>query len=474
MGALAVVLSPFVVAAAGALLLNKPVITIKMNGKETVHAEAGVYYSDLGAKAYRHGSIFRFPKKEVELQTMSNVNTSELGTYTIEYSAADEKCSASVTRKVIVEDTQPPVITLTTDPDHYTLPGHTYEEEGIRIVDVYDGDLTDKVTMEEKDGKVIYTVSDASGNTATAEREIVYDDRKGPVISFEDGEDVIYRIGSGDFEDLFTAVDDLDGDVTSSVSVDGYVDTSSVGDYTLTYKVKDSYGNETTAVRTVHVQKASANTGPEDGKTIYLTFDDGPSIYTQELLDVLAKYNVQVTFFVVNGGGMPEMIAKEAAGGHTIAVHSLTHAYDWIYSSTDAYWGDFNEMNQIIKDQTGSYTTLFRFPGGSSNTVSANYSSGIMTRLAEQAASKGYEYFDWNVSSGDAGATTDTNEIIQNVIGGIENNSQWDVPSVVLQHDSKGYSVAAVEEIIKWGLKNGYNFRGLQPGSYHAKHGISN
>ena len=118
---------------------------------------------------------------------------------------------------------------------------------------------------------------------------------------------------------------------------------------------------------------------------------------------------------------------------------------------------------------TGSYTRLCRFPGGSSNTVSS-FNRGIMSRLSRALEDLGYRFFDWNVSSGDAGGTTDSSVVVQNVIDGCSGRSY----SVVLQHDIKDYSVAAVEDIIIWGLNNGYRFAALDMSSPEAHHGINN
>ena len=97
-----------------------------------------------------------------------------------------------------------------------------------------------------------------------------------------------------------------------------------------------------------------------------------------------------------------------------------------------------------------------------------------MTRLVQQAYNKGYTYFDWNVSSGDAGGTTDTDVVYENVITGIRRNSEAGRPSVVLQHDVKEFSVNAVERIIQWGMQNGYSFRTLTPDSFPAHHNVNN
>jgi peptidoglycan/xylan/chitin deacetylase (PgdA/CDA1 family) len=82
----------------------------------------------------------------------------------------------------------------------------------------------------------------------------------------------------------------------------------------------------------------------------------------------------------------------------------------------------------------------------------------------------GFQYFDWNVNSGDAGLTKRKDRVVEFVIDGVK---EYDV-SIVLQHDIKKYSVEAVEEIIIWGLENGYRFLALDPTSPNAHHKVRN
>ena len=119
--------------------------------------------------------------------------------------------------------------------------------------------------------------------------------------------------------------------------------------------------------------------------------------------------------------------------------------------------------------ETGVTTMLTRFPGGSSNLVSA-FNPGIMSRLANALTEKGFRYFDWNVTSGDAGETTSTTQVVKNVINGMASHSV----SVVLQHDIKNFSVDAVEQIIQWGQANGYTFKACDMTSPTCHHGINN
>ena len=155
--------------------------------------------------------------------------------------------------------------------------------------------------------------------------------------------------------------------------------------------------------------------------------------------------------------------------GHAIGVHSATHEFKTIYASEDAFFADLTKMRDIIYNRTGVYTNLIRFPGGSSNTIS-KFNPGIMSRLTRAVEDMGYHYFDWNVDSDDAGSTRTKDGVVKNVINGCKNRKI----SIVLQHDIKGYSVNAVEEILIWGLENGYTFLPLDMSSPTAHHGVNN
>lgn len=456
------------------IFLNKYEMVLTLKGDNPLYVEYGEEWEDPGVNAYEKNAYIGFIKSKVTPAVSDNI-TDQLGEFTITYHAKTNRSEAEIQRKVIVQDTTAPVIELLSNPDTYTPFNHPYVEEGLTAIDNYDGDISLSVTSEEKDGKVYYSVTDSSGNTATAEREIVYDDRMPPVISLEDGGDILLEQWS-QYTDRYTAEDDCDGDVTSNVTVEGSVDTAVPGNYTLTYTVSDSHDNQAVITRTVHViEKSDDGTIPDRSKIIYLTFDDGPGQYTDELLDILDKYNVKVTFFTTSAYPAYAYCMKRAAeAGHTVAVHTATHNYATIYASDDAYWADFDRQNDAIAAQTGSRTTFFRFPGGSSNTISANYNQGIMSRLAQEAEQKGYQYFDWNVTSGDAGETTDTQVVFTNVTTQIASNTEYGRSSVVLQHDVKDYSVAAVEDIIKWGKENGYAFLPISAGSPTAHHPINN
>lgn len=421
-------------------------------------------------KAYLKGRIFCKKGRPLHVEAKGAIDTGKLGKYEITYSAGFLFWQKKWTQTVTVRDTTAPVITLKSTEGYYVLPGHEYTEEGYSAYDECDGDLTDKVTSTEKDGIVTYCVSDKSGNQAKTERKITYNDPIPPEIQLVGEATITMNAGGKYSEPGYTAIDNCDGDITQNVKVEGSVDTNSAGEYKLTYTVEDSYKNVVSVERTVIV-KAIRNPGTADpgDKVIYLTFDDGPGPYTGELLSVLAKYNVKATFFVVNGK-YNHLIAEEAAAGHSIGIHSATHDYGKIYANKQAFFDDLLAMQNIISNQTGIQPTIMRFPGGSSNMVSKKYCSGIMTELTRSVLDSGFQYFDWNVSSGDAGGTTSTSAVAANVINGVQSKRV----SVVLQHDIHKFSVDAVEEIIVWGLNNGYTFLPLDMTSPAVHHGVQN
>ena len=450
--------------------VNRMSLDVTLNGSAEQTLEYGTKYQEEGASALLRGTLLFKEGLPAEVEQQGTVDSTKLGTYTITYSARKFLWSGKAERLVTVQDTTPPEITLTSDPEHYTLPGQAYEEEGYTALDSCDGDLTAQVERKEKDGVVTYTVSDASGNQTTVKRTIKYDDPIPPELHLKGNKTITIQAGSEYSEPGWTAEDNVDGNLSKKVKVSGSVDTYSAGTYTLRYSVKDGYGNKAKAKRTVVVEPVrQPDTVKPDGKIIYLTFDDGPGPYTQELLDVLARYNVKVTFFTCNTG-YDSLMAKEAAAGHTVANHTATHKYDVIYSSESAFFKDFNAQQDRIYKNTGIHNTLLRFPGGSSNTTSRKYCSGIMTALTKSITDQGYQYFDWNVLSGDAGDTTSTDQVFQNVIAGVQ---KQDI-SVVLQHDIHHFSVQAVERIIIWGLAHGYTFLPLTSSSPAVHHSVLN
>ena len=279
-------------------------------------------------------------------------------------------------------------------------------------------------------------------------------------LSLIDEADISVTVGQ-DYVD--SGVEDSDGCEHININVEGNVDTNTVGNYTLVYKGSTESGKTDEISRLVRVINPRG--------TIYLTFDDGPFAYTAELLDILAKYDVKATFFVTCGGD-DDLILREYNEGHTVALHTCSHNYSYVYSSIANFFDDLYAVQDRVKNITGETVYLMRFPGGSSNMVSMNYDGGtrIMSTLVDEVEAKGFTYFDWNVSSGDAGGAFSADAVFENVVYALKEGGS----SVVLQHDVKDFSVAAVERIINYGLNNGYTFARLDANSFTAHHGVNN
>ncbi len=457
--------------------LNRFQVELTLLGPQVITLEQGEAYEEQGATALFFGSLLMKEGKVLPISISGSVNSEQVGSYTLSYQAQYRNWTDSVTRTVNVIDVTPPQIQLYSREGTYVVPGGEYFEEGYTAYDLCDGDLSERVVRTQKGNVITYYVEDNAGNSAQVQRELVYYDPVPPELTLKGESAVVLTAGDGYSEPGYTAWDAWDGDLTEQVEISGSVDPDKAGTYQLTYSVTDSYDNTVTASRTVLVkEKEKPKTQPQpqpntvtpSGKVIYLTFDDGPGKYTRELLAVLAKYNVKATFFVVNTKYI-DIVKEIVDQGHAVGIHSVTHDYSSIYASEEAYFDDLYTMQGIIKEKTGVETYLMRFPGGSSNRVSS-FNPGIMSRLVRAVVEKGFRYFDWNVSSGDAGETKKTEKVVENVLTGVQKLKV----SIVLQHDIKGYSVAAVEEIIIWGLENGYTFLPLDMTSPTAQHGVNN
>ena len=201
---------------------------------------------------------------------------------------------------------------------------------------------------------------------------------------------------------------------------------------------------------------------PLPEKWVCLTFDDGPSKTTPDVLAALNAAGVHGTFFVVatdyNEKYLP-LLTEAAAAGHQIALHSASHEYSDIYQSSDAYWEDI----ALLKERIAPYVDVesiryLRFPGGSTNTVSRRYGGkGLMKQLKAEVEQKGLQWVDWNVCAEDAvGGHPSADTIYRNVVR--ETGQQTNC--IVLMHDSASTrtTAEALPDIIQWYADNGYTF----------------
>lgn len=429
----------------------KPRIKFDIRGEQTIHVEVNSLYKDLGADA----SLYTiFQNKKLKVTTTENVNVNKIGKYKVNYQINVDDKVINKERIVIVEDNTKPEINIL---DEVVSCNGKVKDFNYTAYDNYDGDITYLVKKEVLKDKVILKAADSNKNVTEKTIKIKSIDAQKPQISLNGSETIILNLNDTYTEYGAVSYDSCDGDLNDKIEIVSDVNTSVLGNYTVVYKVSDSYGNTNMVTRNVYVKIAKEEVPihvPTDA-TIYLTFDDGPGQYTEELLNILDNYNIKATFFVTNQFPKYQyLIKEEATRGHTIGVHTYSHLWS-VYSSVDEYMNDFNAMNTIIYNQTGKYAKIFRFPGGSSNTISRRYCLGIMTTLANKMISDGYQYYDWNMDSTDTASKNTVDSIINNVKRSLKGNSYY----IVLMHDIKKNTIEALPTIIEYAKSIGYNFK---------------
>lgn len=217
------------------------------------------------------------------------------------------------------------------------------------------------------------------------------------------------------------------------------------------------------------VKGAAVKTVRNTEKKVYLTFDDGPSKNGDKILDILKKYDIKATFFVIGKTDKKslERYRRIVDEGHTIALHSYTHRFDIIYSSLEKFKKDYYAISDLIYKATGVRSKFYRFPGGSSNSLSKIDMNKPIKFLKEE----GITYFDWNVMSGDAvKIPLSANKIYRNVVDGVARFDE----SIVLLHDLPGKetTVEALPKIIKKLKKEGYLFLAIDESTKPVHHKV--
>ena len=445
------------------LIFLPPKFTLKQGD---IKLEYGQKYQEPGYKVTRLGHDY-----SSKVKIKNKINYQKIGKYNIIYQVKIGLLTFQDTRKVTIVDQEKPVITLNGDKIKTICPNAEYQEEGYKATDNYDGDLTKKVKIKTNDNLINYEVKDSSKNKTVVTRQIIKEDKTPPVITLKNKEETIYQ-GNPYKESGATATDNCDTDLSNKINISGTVDTNKTGTYTITYEVTDSSGNKGTATKKVKVisKKTTNSTSSSKKGVIYLTFDDGPNEGTTNIiLDILKSEGVKATFFVT-GNGPDYLIKREYDEGHTVGLHTFSHNYQTVYSSVSNYYNDLTKIQNRVKNITGYESKIIRFPGGSSNTVSKKYTPGIMTTLSKDVVNKGYRYYDWNISSGDAGEVSTASGVYNNVIKSLSKNKT----NMVLMHDIKPYTRDALKNIIEYGKQNGYTFEKITMSTPMITHHINN
>ena len=396
-----------------------------------------------------------FGKDITNKVVVSNNIKKEFGTYKADFTIHNGPFKTTKEMKIKIVDKESPVITLKGDNEVKLCKIEDYKEEGYEAKDNIDGDITNKVTVTKTNDYVYYKVTDSYGNETSIGRRVIIEDDAAPDIKLVGNKEIYLPLNTTYEEAGYTATDNCLGDITDKVEVTNNIDNTKTGTYTVTYKVSDNK-NETVVKRTVYVVSDSDTKG-----VIYLTFDDGPGAYTNQILDILKKYDIKATFFVTNGGSDDDIL-REFNEGHTVGLHTASHNYD-IYKSVDTYFDDLNKVQERVTRITGTRAKYIRFPGGSSNTISRSRCKGIMTILANKVTEAGYRYYDWNSLVEDAGACASRKVTDKNacVLKYFKNTISYNKINVVLLHDIKSYTANSLENMILYAKNQGYIFKAL-------------
>lgn len=205
-------------------------------------------------------------------------------------------------------------------------------------------------------------------------------------------------------------------------------------------------------------------------KTAYLTFDDGPSVNTDKVLDILDRYKIKATFFVVGRTDKASIrrYKEIVKRGHNIGLHSLTHNYKLVYASLDSFKKDVYAIRDIVKKYTGVDSKIYRFPGGSSNGVAKIN----MHKVIKWIRSAGYQYFDWNLGGTDAAYPPPSANAIYNAIAMYAGSN---TDKIVLLHDSqdKVNTLKALPRIIELLKREGYRFAKITKNTKPVHHRVN-
>ena len=207
-------------------------------------------------------------------------------------------------------------------------------------------------------------------------------------------------------------------------------------------------------------------THPENPKMVYLTFDDGPTEYTPQIIDILNQHHVPATFFVVGDTGYTHHMRMIVENGHAIGLHSYNHDFEQIYRSSEAFFNDLQKIDDIVFNETGVRSMIIRFPGGSSVTRGATKST--MNRLKIEVIEKGYQYFDWNCDSSDSKGAQSASGAFSNIKS---REKEFGDIVIVLMHDTKKITVEYLPRVIEYFKTLGYDFLPLSldaPAIHHT------
>ena len=399
---------------------------------------------------------------DVEIDS-SQVNVEKLGEYEVVYKYKDEKRIL----KVQVVDTTPPEFEVQ---DQTVALNQTIDPKYL-VKNIKDATKT-TVTFQEKytfnkagEQQVEVVVTDEAQNKTVKTAKVkVVEDKEAPEII---AGNVSIIVGTKtDLKSLVSAKDNFDKEPSIDVVANDF-DVNKKGNYEIKYIAKDAAGNQSEKTITIQVIDKT----DENEKVVYLTFDDGPSRHTPEVLEILDRYNAKATFFITGmNASYRKYIQIAHDKGHTIGLHTYTHSYSKVYASINAYFDDLEKVGALAKEYIGFVPKYIRFPCGGSNTISKKYTPGIMSKLVKMVEEKGYIYYDWNAENGDGYSKMSKKEMLRRATSSSEKKI------MILMHDANGKqnTVDILPDVIEYYQKRGYTFKAIDDSTFVPHQRVNN
>ena len=189
-----------------------------------------------------------------------------------------------------------------------------------------------------------------------------------------------------------------------------------------------------------------------DHKIVYFTFDDGPSIITNSLLDTLKSCNVKATFFIVGKEipGREKVLKRIHDEGHSIGLHTYSHNFKKIYKSEDIFIKEMLSSQEKIKEITGYSSPFIRFPGGSYKHLSES--------MLEKIHENNLKVFDWNSSLEDG---VNPNLSVDDLVKNSKKCKANSCRVILLMHcnSNNTNTIKALPRIVKYYKSCGYEIR---------------
>ena len=428
-------------------------VELKVTGEKNQTIEVGGKYVERGAVATVHSSgreSFR-----IDVTRSGEVDTGKTGKYRIVYTAFYDGRQYSAERTVEVADTTRPEITIRYEEDEGKTwitgsPGYR-----ITVMDNYDGDITGNAETSVTENTVMVYAEDSSGNKAEQTFEIPKS-IAAPAIEFPDDSDVIYAyVGDEIRAPKPRAYDGNGNDLSEYIKTEGTPDIKKAGRYEVRYFISNDHGVTVDAYRTYIIsQRTNPKSVLNENKVIYLTYNGVQPVALQNLLKVLATYGVRATFFL---GGWDSTYTSQmrdiTKNEQSVGLYSYEKVLPLQFDDADHYFEDLTRIQHLVSIQTGIRSYKVRIPGGSFSGVNSN--DFMIGRIRTELREGGYTWYDSTISAMDGNATS--RQIFDTVTSQIGYGK-----SNIVAFDSDGQDIVdATENIIIWGIDNGYTFMPL-------------